>query len=93
MKTVISLPVLRNQFNSYECRNVSYDEILEQCYQIIRYAFKGQIIDQPILLPANTSSRNSNGSIIREIQNLSAIDNPLTNQLEAIDFSKFLKDH
>ena len=29
MKTVISLPVLRNQFNSYECRNVSYDEILE----------------------------------------------------------------
>jgi hypothetical protein len=68
MKTVISLPVLRNQFNSYECRNVTYDEILEQCYQIIRYAYRGQIIDKPILPPvANSSARNSNSSIVREI--------------------------
>lgn len=67
LKTVISVPYLRNQLNQYEFRGVQYEDLLEQCYQIIRYAYKGQIIDQPILPLANNSARNSNGSIIREI--------------------------
>ena len=93
LKTVISVPYLRNQLGQYEYRGVQYEDLLEQCYQIIRYAYKGQLIDQPILPLVSKSGKNSNGSLIREIQNLSIIENPLTHQKEAIDFPKFLKDH
>ncbi len=32
LKTVISVPYLRNQLGQYEYRGVQYEDMLEQCY-------------------------------------------------------------
>jgi hypothetical protein len=90
MKTVICIPVLRNQLNQYETRGTVYEDLLHQCEQIIKYAWKGEAIKKPILPFAAHSSKRSDGSLTREILQLSSIRNPFNMQLEPIEIEKFL---
>lgn len=90
MKTVISIPVLRNSLNAYETRGVKYANLLAQCEQIIKYAWKGLTIPKSVLTLAANSTIRSNGSLSKEIQNLSLIRNPFTNKQEPIDVARYL---
>ena len=68
LKTVISVPVLRNHLNQFEFRGgVQFEDLLQQCRQIIKYASKGLQIDKPILKLVANSSKRSEGSLIRQI--------------------------
>lgn len=49
LKTVISIPTLRNQLNAYNTRGVNFEHLLSQCEQIINHAWKGISITNPIL--------------------------------------------
>ena len=66
LKTVISVPVLRNQMNQFEFRGVRYQDLIQQCTQIIKYASKGQKhIEKPVMPYAAHSSKRSEGSLLR----------------------------
>lgn len=94
LKTVMSLPVLRNQLNQYNLQGVMFEDLMDQCQQIIQYAWKGEKIQKPILPLATTSSpkRMTEGSLTNEIISYSTIRNPFTNRIEQLEIEKFLQE-